>query len=114
MAKEAIYMSSQVSTAAQTWIRSQWLNEDGARSVSVTQAEVLHHCPFHGQSEEADERRSDERREEHLPRKAANSSCLYLPLGFCRIKGIEDENGKQNTELQTGKQDAEEREKEGW
>lgn len=48
VALEAIDMSSQDSTAAQMWIRSQWLNEDGARRMSVTQAEVLHHCPFYG------------------------------------------------------------------
>lgn len=96
VAKEATDVSSQDSTAAQTWIRS--LNEDGARCMSVTQAEVLHHSPFHGQLEKADERRKEEKREKPLPRKAANSSCLYLPLGFCRIKGIEDENGKRNAE----------------
>lgn len=49
-----------------------------------------------GQPEEAEEKRWEERREEDLPRKSANSSCLYLQLGFCRIKGIEDENGKRN------------------
>lgn len=94
---EATDMSSQISTAAQTWIRSQWLNEDGARNMSVIRAEILHHCPFHGQLEEAEKRKKQEKIVEDLPRKAANSSCLYLSLGFCRIKGIENENGKRNT-----------------
>lgn len=60
--------------------------------MSVTQAEVLHHCPVLGQPEEAERGKGLA----PFPRKTGNSSCLYLPLGFCWIKGFKDENGKRN------------------
>ncbi|KAF5905236.1 Warthog protein 8, partial [Clarias magur] len=64
--------------------------------MSVTQAEVLHYCPFNDQLDEAGEKRV-ERREEDWAKESNYSFCRYWLLGFCRIKGIEDENGRQNS-----------------
>lgn len=73
----------------------------GSRSMSVTQAEVFHHCPFNDQLEEAGEKR-EQRREEDLPRKATSRSAFIGCWDFVGLKGLKMRMGSKTLYASVG------------